>query len=66
MPADRVAALRAAFAGALSDAAVHADAKKRRMKWDPVAWPEQQEQARRISAADQGLFDRMRATLGVK
>ena len=61
-----VAALRAAFAGALADPALHADAKKRRMVWAPVAWPEQQEQARRISAADQALFDRMRAALGVK
>jgi tripartite-type tricarboxylate transporter receptor subunit TctC len=63
VPADRVAALRAAFKKALNDPGVIADAKKRRMEWNPVPWQRMQAHAKLISETDEALFDRMREML---
>jgi tripartite-type tricarboxylate transporter receptor subunit TctC len=66
VPRDRIKALRAAFVKVFKDPDAIQDAKKRRMVWTPVAWAVQQEHAKRITAADEKLFERMRAALGVK
>ena len=58
-----LAALRAAFKKALHDPGVVADAKKRRMEWNPVPWQRMQAHAKLISETDNALFDRMRAML---
>jgi len=65
-PADRVAALRAAFGKALNDPAVAAAAEKRRMTWAPVKWQDMQAHAKRIGAADNALFVRVRTLLKAK
>ncbi len=66
VPADRVAALRTAFVKAFADADAIADAKKRKMTWDPADWKEMQAHAQRIGSTDQKIINRMRAALGVK
>ncbi len=66
VPRDRIKALRAAFKKMFDDPDARANAKKRRMVWTPVSWSDQQEQAKRITAADEALFKRMRSALGVK
>ena len=65
-PADRVAALRSAFKRALDDPAAAVAAKKRRMTFAPVAWPNMQAHAKRIGAADDALFVRVRMLLKAK
>lgn len=62
-PADRVAALRAAFQKAFEDPDAIAAAKKRKMEWNPVGWKKQQVHATLISEADEALFVRMRSML---
>lgn len=66
VPAERVAALRAAFQKAFADADAVAGAKKRRMTWDSAKWQDQQAHAERITNTDQAIIDRMRKALGVK
>ncbi len=66
VPRDRIKALRATFKKVFTDPDAIRDAKKRRMIWTPVSWSVQQEHAKRITAADEGLFKRMRSALGVK
>lgn len=65
VPKDRVAALRTAFQKVFDDPEAQQSAKKRRMKWIPVKWSDQQAQAERITNADEALFKRMRTALGV-
>ena len=66
VPADRVAALRAAFAKALNDPAAKSGAIKRRMTWDPVPWQDLQAQVNVIGSADAKVIRRMRTALGFK
>lgn len=66
VPADRLAALRTAFAKSFADPEAVAGAKKRRMTWESVSWQDQQAAAERISNTDQALIDRMRKALGLK
>lgn len=66
VPADRLAALRTAFAKSFADPEAVAGAKKRRMTWESVSWQDQQAAAERISNTDQALIDRMRTALGLK
>ena len=66
VPADRVAALRAAFAKALADPAAAAEAKKRKMTFGAVSWQDMQAHAARIGAAEDAVFVRVRGLLGVK
>ncbi len=63
VPADRLAALRSAFANVFKDPEAAAAAKKRKMEWHPVGWKKQQAHANRITAADDSLFKRMRDML---
>lgn len=65
VPADRLAALRTAFAKAFADPEAIAGAKKRRMTWESVKWQDQQAAAERITNTDQALIDRMRTALGL-
>ena len=65
-PADRVAALRAAFEKALNDPEAAAAAKKRRMTFAPVKWQDMQAHAKRIGEADEALFVRVRKLLTAK
>ncbi len=64
--ADRVAALRSAFAKAFADPQAQADAKKRGMAWDPTNWQDMQAHAQRIAAADAKIIGTMQKALGVK
>lgn len=66
VPADRVAALRDAFEKALNDPAAKKSARSRKMTWAPVKWQDMQEHARRIGAAEDALFVRVRKLLGMK
>ena len=66
MPADRLAALRTAFAKSFADPDAFAGAKKRRMTWESVKWQDQQTAAEQITKTDQALIDRMRKALGLK
>ena len=65
VPADRLAALRTAFAKAFADPVAVAGAKKRRMTWESVKWQDQQAAAERITNTDQALIDRMQKALGL-
>lgn len=65
VPADRLAALRTAFAKAFADPEAVSGAKKRRMTWESVKWQDQQAAAERITNTDQALIDRMRTALGL-
>jgi len=66
VPADRLAALRMAFAKSFADPEAVAGAKQRKMTWESVKWQDQQAAAERISNTDQALIDRMRNALGLK
>jgi tripartite-type tricarboxylate transporter receptor subunit TctC len=66
VPAERVAALRAAFAKALADPAAAAEAKSRNLDWEPVGWQDLQSQAQKIAAADAAVFERLRAIVGAE
>lgn len=66
VPAARVAALREGFKKALNDPEVAAQAKKRRMSYAPVEWPDMQAHAKRIGAADDAIFVRVRQLLKAK
>ncbi len=66
VPAERIAALRAAFKKVIEDPAVIAGATKRKMTWESASWQEMQAAAVRITDTDQAVIDRMRAALGLK
>lgn len=66
VPADRVAALRAAFWKSFNDPQAAAEMKKRKMHTEPVSWQKQQETVQAIMAAPDRLFDIARAALGIK
>lgn len=66
VPAERLAALRAAFERTLSDPAVAAQARKRNMNWGPLKWQTLQRQVELIAKADRKVIAHMRKTLGVK
>ena len=66
VPSARVAALRKAVEKALNDPAAAAAAKERRMTFAPVKWQAMQAHAKRIGAADNALFTRVRKLLKVK
>lgn len=66
VPADRVAALRAAFWKAFNDPKAQAEMKKRKMHYDPVRWQRQQQVVAEIAAAPQRIIDIARNALGLK
>jgi len=66
VPADRVAALRAAFWKAFNDPEVLAVAKKRNMNFEPVRWEKQQAAVDAIMKAPKSLFDVARTALEIK
>ena len=66
VPADRVAALRAAFKKALEDPEAIAGAKQRKMTWESAKWQDMQAAAERITNVDQAIIDRMQVALGLK
>ena len=66
VPADRVAALRAAFKKSFEDPDAAAGAKKRKMTWEAAAWQDMQAAAERITKTDQAVIDRMQKALGLK
>ena len=66
VPADRVAALRAAFKKSFEDPDAVAGAKKRKMTWEAAAWQDMQAAAERITKTDQAVIDRMQKALGLK
>ena len=65
VPADRVAALRAAFKKALNDPEAAAAAKKRRMSWNPQPWQKLQAAATRIADTDAKVIAAARKALGL-
>ena len=66
VPADRVAALRAAFKKALEDPEAIAGAKQRKMTWESAKWQDMQAAAERITNVDQAIIDQMQVALGLK
>ena len=66
VPAGRLAALRATFEKTVFDPGVIAEAKKRRMEWDPLKWPVLQRQVERIAKADEKVIEHMRKALDAK
>ena len=66
VPADRVAALRAAFIKAFEDPEAIAGAAKRKMTWESAKWQDMQAAAERISNVDQAIIARMQTALGLK
>jgi tripartite-type tricarboxylate transporter receptor subunit TctC len=66
IPADRLAALRTAFEKTFADPEIAAQAKKRKLPWEPVKWQDLQEQVQRIATADDATIGRLRGILGIK
>ena len=66
VPADRVAALRAAFEKTLNDPEAAAAAKKRRMSWNPQPWQKLQAAATRIADTSDKVIANARKALGLK
>ncbi len=66
VPADRLAALRDAFAKALADPMLAAEAGKRRMDWEPVTWQELQAALERVARADAAVIGRLKSMLPKK
>src|SRR5262245_45050062 len=65
IPADRLAALRDAWARTMADPAFRADAAARGLALNPVAWQAQQELARQILATPDATVARLKAILGL-
>lgn len=63
VPAGRLAALREAFAKALADPLLAAEAGKRRMDWEPVRWQDLQSALERVARADPAVVDRLKSLL---
>jgi len=66
VPADRIAALRAAFKKAIDDPEAIAGAKKRNMTWESAKWQDMQAAAERITNTDPTIIARMQKALGLK
>jgi tripartite-type tricarboxylate transporter receptor subunit TctC len=64
VPADRVAALRAAFDATMKDSAFLADAKKARIEIDPVSGAEVQAMVQNLYEAPPEVVERARAVMG--
>jgi tripartite-type tricarboxylate transporter receptor subunit TctC len=64
IPADRVKILRDAFAKTLSDPALLADAKKRRLEIDPAGPEDLESLAREVFTASREIVERMKKLLG--
>ena len=60
MPADRVAALRAAFDATMKDAAFLAEARQQKMEIDPVSGAEINALLERVYAAPPAVIARIR------
>jgi tripartite-type tricarboxylate transporter receptor subunit TctC len=65
IPKDRLAALREAWAKTMADPAFRADAKKRNLVLNPVAWQEQQKLAEQILATPDATVARLKGILGL-
>jgi tripartite-type tricarboxylate transporter receptor subunit TctC len=63
IPADRVKMLREAFSKALSDPALLADAKKRRLDIDPTSAEDLESLAKEVFTANRELIERMKTLL---
>jgi len=63
IPADRVKMLREAFSKTLSDPALLADAKKRRLDIDPTGAEDLESLAKEVFAANRELIDRLKTLL---
>ncbi|HKX51642.1 MAG TPA: tripartite tricarboxylate transporter substrate-binding protein [Candidatus Binatia bacterium] len=63
IPADRVKMLREAFSKTLSDPALLADAKKRRLDIDPTSAEDLESLAKEVFTANRELIDRMKTLL---
>ena len=66
IPADRLAALRAAYAKTLADPAFKADAGKRGFPIRPVNWEVQEERKRTILATPDATVAQLKSILGLK
>jgi tripartite-type tricarboxylate transporter receptor subunit TctC len=66
IPADRLAALRAAYAKTVADAAFLANAKKRNLPVRPVSWQDQQKLTEEILATPEATVARLKSILGLK
>lgn len=66
VPKDRIKALRAAFKQALNDPKATAEAKSRRMSWNPQPWQKLQAAATRIADTDDNIIKLTRKALGLK
>jgi tripartite-type tricarboxylate transporter receptor subunit TctC len=64
VPADRVAALRTAFAKAVADPAFLADAKKRKLSVNPRKWQDTEALVKKIVSASPGLVSRVKKATG--
>jgi tripartite-type tricarboxylate transporter receptor subunit TctC len=64
VPADRVAAMRKAFAAAMVDPTLRADADKRRLEFDPVSAERIAEIVAETYAAPQSAIEKAKAVLG--
>lgn len=65
IPADRLAALREAWAATMADPAFQADARSRGMALHPVAWQAQDDLAKRILATPDATVARLKGILGL-
>lgn len=65
IPKDRLAALREAYARTVVDPAFLADAKKRNLPVNPVAWQVQQKLAQQILATPDATVARLKGILGL-
>jgi hypothetical protein len=66
VPADRVAALRAAFDATMKDPAFLADAKKTRIEIDPVSGAEVQQMVLNLYDAPPEVVERARDRMGAQ
>jgi tripartite-type tricarboxylate transporter receptor subunit TctC len=66
IPADRLAALREAWAKTMADPAFRADAAARALELNPVAWQEQQALAGKILATPDASVARLKRILGLE
>lgn len=65
IPKERLAALREAWARTMADPAFRADAKKRNLVLNPVAWQEQQKLAKAILSTPDATVARLKGILGL-
>jgi hypothetical protein len=65
IPADRLAALRTAWAETMADPAFQADMKSRELVLNPVAWQVQQDLAGKILSTPDATVARLKGILGL-